>query len=78
MIPPWLIIGSVTILVAVVINRLSSNDISWFNRLRRPQWLTFEWAIPFVWILIFICAAYSAYVVWITNPGTRQTWLFMG
>ncbi|MEA5508427.1 TspO/MBR family protein [Crocosphaera sp. UHCC 0190] len=77
MIPAWLIIGSITFLVAILINRLSSSDIRWFMRLRRPQWLTFEWAIPFIWTFIFICGAYSAYVVWITNPGTPQTWLLM-
>ena len=78
MIPSWLVIGGVTILVALVINRLSPRDIRWFNRLRRPRWLTFEWAIPFIWMLVFICGAWSAYLMWETNPGSRQTWLLMG
>ncbi|MGK7873238.1 MAG: TspO/MBR family protein [Xenococcaceae cyanobacterium] len=78
MIPSWLVIGSVTILVPWAINRLSPRDISWFNRLRRPRWLTFEWAIPFIWIFIFICGAWSAYLAWETDPGSRHTWLLMG
>ncbi len=78
MLPPWLVIGSITILVAVLMNRLSAQDIRWFNRLRRPPWLTFEGIIPFIWMFIFICAGYSAYVVWMTNPGDSQIWLFMG
>jgi tryptophan-rich sensory protein len=77
MIPAWLVIGIVTVLIGFVLNRLSPRDISWFNRLRRPNWLTFEWAIPFIWIFIFICGAWSAYVVWITNPGTSKTWWLM-
>lgn len=77
MIPAWLVIGSVAIFVAFLINRLSSTDSRWFNRLRRPRWLTFESIIPFIWIFVFICGAYSAYVVWIANPGSIQTWLLM-
>ena len=77
-IPSWLVIGGVTILVALVGNRLSSKDIRWFKRLRRPQWLTFEWAIPFIWMFIFICGAISAYLVWETDPSSLTTWLLMG
>ena len=77
MIPAWLVIGSIAILVAILINRLFSADFRWFNRLRRPQWLTFEGIIPFIWIFIFICGAYSAYVVWNTDPGKVKTWLLM-
>lgn len=78
MISPLLVIGSITLLVGVLINRTFPSDYSWFNRLRRPQWLTFEWAIPFIWISIFICCVYSAYGVWIKNPGEPNTWLLMG
>lgn len=78
MIPAWLVIGSITFLVAFALNRLSSRDIHWFNRLRRPSWLTFEWAIPFIWIMIFITGAWSAYGVWTTKPGSTQTWGLMG
>ena len=77
MIPSWLIIGSVTIGVIFIFNRLSRRDIRWFRRLRRPDWLTFEWAIPLIWISIFICGAWSAYIVWETQPGSFKTWLFM-
>ena len=78
MIPSWLVIGGVTILIAWATNRLSPREIRWFNRLRRPRWLTFEWAIPLIWITIFICGAWSAYLTWETDPGNRQTWLLMG
>ncbi len=79
MIPNWLIIGLVTLAVPFVCNRfISSRDFRWFKRLRRPAWLTFEWAIPAIWIAIFICGAWSAYNVWIQNPGTQKTWFLMG
>ena len=78
MIPSWLIIGAVTVIVALALNRLSSGDKRWFKHLRRPQWLTFERAIPFIWIFIFICGAWSAYLVWEADPGSSRTWLFMG
>ncbi len=78
MIPSWLIIAVVASLTALAINRLSPTDIQWFNRQRRPQWLTFEWAIPFIWMFIFICGGWSAYLVWETNPGSLSSWLLMG
>jgi translocator protein len=77
-IPSWLIIGIVTFAVAFALNRLSPKDIRWFNRLRRPDWLTFEWAIPFIWMAIFICGAWSAYWVWDNDPGSSQSWFLMG
>jgi tryptophan-rich sensory protein len=36
--------------------------------------LTFEAAIPVIWTLVFICGAWSAYIVW-ENTGS---WLLMG
>lgn len=79
MIPSWLAIGVVTIIIPPVLNRfLSSRDLRWFKRLRRPDWLTFEGAIPIIWTVIFICGAWSAYNVWEANPGTLNTWLLMG
>lgn len=79
MIPSWLAIGLVTIIIPLVLNRfLSSRDLRWFKRLRRPNWLTFEGAIPIIWTVIFICGAWSAYNVWEANPGTLNTWLLMG
>lgn len=78
MIPSWLAIGLVTFAVPLILNRfISSEDFRWFKRLRRPDWLTFEGAIPLIWIVIFICGAWSAYNVWETNPGTSSTWLLM-
>ncbi len=78
MIPAWLGIGGVALLVALAINRLLQSDLRWFFRLRRPRWLTFEWAIPIIWTLIFICGAWSAYIVWGTEPGTPRGWGLMG
>ena len=79
MIPSWLAIGIVTIAIPLAINRfLSSRDFRWFKRLRRPDWLTFEAAIPIIWTIIFICGAWSAYNVWEANPDTFTTWLLMG
>lgn len=79
MIPSWLAIGVVTVIIPLVLNRfLSSRDLRWFKRLRRPDWLTFEGAIPIIWTVIFICGAWSAYNVWEANPGTLNTWLLMG
>jgi tryptophan-rich sensory protein len=77
MIPAWLIIAVVALLVGIALNRLAPTDIRWFNRQRRPSWLTFEWAIPWIWITIFICGAWSAYGVWQTEPGTPKTWAIM-
>ncbi|VEP15439.1 Tryptophan-rich sensory protein [Hyella patelloides LEGE 07179] len=79
MIPSWLVIGIVTLAVPFTLNRfISSRDFRWFKRLRRPDWLTFESAIPIIWTVIFICGAWSAYNVWETNPGNLSTWLLMG
>lgn len=75
MIPDWLVIGGVTIAIPFICNRfISSKDFRWFKRLRRPDWLTFEWAIPVIWTIVFICGAWSAYNVWKAN----YSWLLMG
>ena len=79
MIPSWLLIGIVTFAIPLTLNRfITTRDFRWFKRLRRPNWLTFEWAIPMIWTTIFICGAWSAYNVWETNPGDTSTWLLMG
>lgn len=62
--PSWLVIGVVTVLVAAGSSVLRPKDIKWFNRLRRPRWLTFEPLIPIIWTIVFICGAWSAYIVW--------------
>lgn len=78
MIPSWLIIGVVATLVAVGILKLNTAEgIRWFNRQRRPRWLTFERLIPLIWTTIFICGAWSAYVAWEAEPGTIKTWCLM-
>lgn len=74
MIRSWMVIGGVTFLVALFANLITPKDIQWFKRLRRPSWLTFEKAIPLIWITVFICGAWSAYIVW---ENTRN-WLLMG
>ncbi|MBE9006090.1 TspO/MBR family protein [Fortiea sp. LEGE XX443] len=77
MIKSWMVIGGVAILVALAASLIQSSDRQWFRRLQRPRWLTFEAAIPIIWTVIFICGAWSAYIVWERNPGTISTWLLM-
>ena len=76
-IPSWLVIGFITFFLAFLFNRLSLEDRRWFNRLRRPAWLTFEVAIPFIWIFIFTCGAASANHVWQVAPNSKYTWFLM-
>lgn len=70
----WMVIGAVTLIVALGGNFITPNDVKWFKRLQRPRWLTFEAAIPFIWIVVFICGAWSAYIVW----ESQKSWLLMG
>lgn len=65
-----MVIGGVTLAVALLANVLRREDIKWFKRLRRPQWLTFEAAIPGIWTTIFICGAWSACIIWKKEPGS--------
>jgi tryptophan-rich sensory protein len=69
----WMVIGLVTLVVALASNILRPKDIKWFIRLRRPQWLVFEPLIPVIWTVIFICGAWSAYIVW----ERTQSWGLM-
>jgi translocator protein len=78
MIKSWMVIGGVAFVVALAANVIGPDDIRWFKRLQRPRWLTFEAAIPLIWTVIFICGAWSAYIVWERNPGTSSTWWLMG
>jgi len=64
MLPSWLVIGGVTFLIALGSSILRPKNVKWFNRLQRPRWLTFEKAIPIIWTIVFICGAWSAYIVW--------------
>lgn len=77
MIRSWMVIGAVAFVVALAANFITPSDRKWFERLQRPRWLTFEAAIPIIWTVIFICGAWSAYIVWERNPGTNATWLLM-
>lgn len=77
MLPSGLVITVVAFAIALGLNRLSLQDRRWFMRLRRPAWLTFEWAIPLIWVLIFACGIVSATLTWNANPGTGQTWALM-
>ncbi|XWK91374.1 MAG: TspO/MBR family protein [Phormidium sp.] len=78
MIKSWMVIGAVTLLVAMGSNIILPKDVKWFKRLQRPRWLTFEAAIPIIWTIVFICGAWSAYIVWETDPGSLKTWWLMG
>lgn len=79
MIPSWLVVGGVALVVAVIGGSLNPPEgVRWFKRLRRPRWLTFEAAIPVIWTVLFVCAAWSAVIVWERDPGSTDTWLRMG
>lgn len=78
MLNPWIVIGSITFLVALGSFLIRPRDIPWAAKLDRPKWMFFEPAIPFIWTLIFICGAWSAVLVWQTEPGSLRTWLLMG
>ncbi len=73
-----MVIGGVAFVIALAANLITPSDIQWFKRLQRPRWLTIEGAIPIIWTVIFICGAWSAYIVWESNPGTTKTGLIMG
>jgi tryptophan-rich sensory protein len=78
MIKSWLIIGIVAVLVAVGISRFNTAEgYRWFNRQRRPAWLTIERFIPLIWTVILICGVWSAYLVWETAPKTDRIWGLM-
>ena len=51
----------------------SQEDFDWFLRLRRPAWLTFEAAIPVIWIAIYACFYASALLVW----NATASWLLL-
>jgi tryptophan-rich sensory protein len=68
----WMVIGGVTLVVAMGSNIITPNDVKWFKRLQRPRWLTFEPLIPLIWTVVFICGAWSAYIVW---ERTKNWWL---
>jgi tryptophan-rich sensory protein len=77
MIITWLSIALISLVLGFALNKLFPADYKWFMRLRRPRWLTFEKAIPFIWIFIFIFGITSAAILWETQPATINTWLLM-
>ena len=77
MIITWLAIAVLCFVIGFALNKLFPADYKWFMRLRRPRWLTFESAIPFIWISIFICGITSAAFLWQSQPATVNTWLIM-
>ena len=78
MIESWMIIGVVTILVALGSFLFRPRDIQWLKDLSRPKWLVFEPAIPVIWTIVFVCAIASAVLIWEKDPGSLKTWLLMG
>jgi tryptophan-rich sensory protein len=78
MIRAWMVIGGITLLVALGSAFIRPRDIPWIKRLDRPKWLFFEPAIPFIWTVVFICGALSATLIWEQQPGSLITWLIMG
>lgn len=77
MIIAWFAIAVICFVIGFALNKLFPADYKWFMRLRRPRWLTFEGAIPFIWISIFICGITSATFLWEAQPATVSTWLLM-
>jgi tryptophan-rich sensory protein len=78
MIKSWMVIGGITFLLGLGSSLVTPKGVQWFNRLRRPSWLTFEKAIPVIWTIVFTCGAWSAILVWEKDPGSSRTWLLMG
>ncbi|QMS87613.1 TspO/MBR family protein [Nostoc edaphicum CCNP1411] len=57
---------------------LTSLRDPWFQNLQRPDWLTFEFLIPFIWTFIWICLTISAIIVWERSSKQPRPWLLMG
>ncbi|MFN5464965.1 MAG: TspO/MBR family protein [Cyanobacteriota bacterium] len=76
--PAWL---PISVLIAVAMTAVvtlltpSREDFSWFLRLRRPRWLTFERWIPVIWVAIYACFYASALVLWLSS---RAFWILGG
>ncbi len=74
-----MVIAAVTFVVSLGGALITPNDIKWFKRLQRPRWLNvFVPIIPLIWTVVFICGAWSAYIVWESDPGSTRTWILMG
>ncbi|MFM7268637.1 MAG: tryptophan-rich sensory protein [Cyanobium sp.] len=66
--PAWLVIAAVLLAVAALLNP-SREEWSWFLRLQRPRWLTFERWIPLIWSAIYACFYASALLCWNAGGG---------
>jgi translocator protein len=74
-----MVIGGITLLLGFAGGSLTPpGGAKWFKRLKRPRWLTFEFLIPVIWTIVFICGAWSAYIIWEQDPGSAKTWWLMG
>lgn len=60
------------------VNLLTSLRDPWFQNLSRPSWLTFEFLIPIIWLIIWVCATISAILVWEKAPRGDRPWLLIG
>ena len=78
MVSSGMVIGGVTLLVALGGLLIKPRDIKWVSQLERPNWLTFEPFIPVIWTVVFTCGAVSAYMVWEKASGNLNAWLLMG
>jgi benzodiazapine receptor len=67
-VPAWLVIAAVVFAVALLLNP-SRQEWSWFLRLRRPRWLSFERFIPLIWTAIYACFYASALLSWNAGGG---------
>ncbi|MBH8556232.1 TspO/MBR family protein [Nostocaceae cyanobacterium CENA357] len=57
---------------------LTSLRDPWFQNLQRPNWLTFEFLIPFIWTFIWLCLTISAIIVWERRSKQRShPWYLM-
>ena len=73
MLKSWMVIAGVGFAIALLSNIIRPQDVKWFRRLQRPDWLTFEKLIPVIWTVVFICGGWSAYIVW----ERTQSWAWM-
>ncbi|MFM2205213.1 MAG: hypothetical protein RLZZ560_608 [Cyanobacteriota bacterium] len=56
----------ILLVMGAVVAGLNPNraEFSWFLKLRRPAWLSFERWIPLIWIAIYACFYASALLAW--------------
>lgn len=73
----WMVIGGISLIVALGTILMRPRDTFWGIELQRPKWLVFEPAIPFIWTFIFVCGTGSTILIWDKDPGSLKTWLLM-